>query len=125
MIEIKHNENINPKELGLFFIENVDETYISFGDIYTCGRATEDLKWVPNLEEVIASEINDIISGKILNKEVIAAYKDGTLAGFAIIGFNNSIATLEDIVIKNSLRQKGIGKSFYKEIENSLKTKGI
>lgn len=116
---------LSEEGLGKFFIDNVDETYISFGDIYSCGRATKDLKWVSNLEEVISNEARDIISGKIANKEVIVAHEDEVLVGFAIVALEASSAVLEDLIVDRKIRGKGIGQRIYKAIEDNLRERGI
>ena len=123
MIEV--SKALTEEGLGKFFIDNVDETYISFGDIYSCGRATKDLKWVSNLEEVISNEARDILSGKIPNKEVIVAHEDEVLVGFAIVALEASSAVLEDLIVDRKIRGKGIGQRIYKAIEDSLRERGI
>lgn len=125
MIQIQYNPNIDTQTLGLFFVDNVDETYISFGDIYSCGRATKDLKWVSNLEEVISNEIKDILSGKIPNKEVIVVHEDKVLIGFAIIALEASSAVLEDLIVNRKIRGRGIGQRIFKAIEDNLMERGI
>ena len=125
ILEIRKSHCLDPEELGTFFIKNVNESYISFGDIYLCGRATEDLKWIPNLRDIIVTEIRDILSEKIQNKEVIAAFTDENLVGFAIVSKCDDIACLEDIVIDTQLRSKGLGKAFYKMIEDDLRKSGV
>ena len=125
-MKIKKATEKDAKEIAEFFHLNVDESYISYGDIFACGRATKNLKWVPNLEKVISSEVKDIVSGNILNKEILIAYKDeNCIIGFAILSIENSNAILEDILLDRNIRSKGIGQNFYMEIENFLFQKKI
>jgi ribosomal protein S18 acetylase RimI-like enzyme len=125
-MKVKKAIKKDAEEIAEFFLRNVDQSYISYGDIFACGRATKDLKWVPNLKQVISCEVKDIVSGNIQNKEVLIAYGDENLIiGFAILAISESNAILEDLVVDRSVRGKGIGQKFYMEIETLLTKQGI
>lgn len=110
------------------FIKNVDETYISYGEIF-CERAIDFNKWSPELKNVLRSEIKDIVTKKKTNSKIAIAFDDSKIVGFSIIAIENnsniSYAFLEDIVIDSEYRKLGVGKELTDFIEKELQDQGV
>jgi GNAT superfamily N-acetyltransferase len=103
--------------LAKFFVENVDETYISEADVEE-GRALEVGRWVGNLDEVVRGELLST------RKQVWLAHEAGTTLGFAIVDNTQEWAVLEDIVLVKGGRSTGLGSAVLKRLMACLRHQG-
>jgi GNAT superfamily N-acetyltransferase len=103
--------------LARFFVENVDETYISEADV-TAGRALDTERWVGNLDEVVREELLST------QKQVWLAHEDGQTYGFAILDHTQEWAVLEDIVVAKAARRSGGGAAMVKRLMACMRHQG-
>lgn len=103
--------------LAKFFVENVDETYISEAHV-AAGRALDTERWVGNLEEVVRDELVST------TKQVWLMHEGGQTYGFAIVDHTREWAVLEDIVIARSARRNGEGHAVVKRLMACLRHQG-
>lgn len=103
--------------LAKFFVENVDETYISEADVEV-GRALDTERWVGNLEEVVREELLST------TKQVWLAHEDGRTLGFAIVDNTQEWAVLEDIVMAREARRSGAGSKVVKRLMSCVRHQG-
>jgi GNAT superfamily N-acetyltransferase len=103
--------------LAKFFVENVDETYISDADV-EYGRALDGGRWVGNLDEVVRDELLST------RKQVWLAHEAGTTLGFAVVDNTQEWAVLEDIVLVRSGRSTGLGGAVLKRLMACVRHQG-
>ncbi|WP_197994296.1 GNAT family N-acetyltransferase [Gimesia maris] len=108
-------------EATLLFVENVDKSYISHGEMQI-GRAISESEWAENLYDQVRAEIIEIVS-----QDTVALpccrNKEGKLVGWAICSLNLEYryAELEDLVVKCDSRKNGIGKLLIESCEKFVK----
>jgi len=120
-------EGIN--ELVNIFISNIDNNYISHGEVIV-GRAINLKEWKANLFEIIKKELITALTNENNENEynkLALCELDNRFIGIAIIEFNRitNVSILSDIVIDNKLRGYNIGGSFISWIEKELKSQNI
>lgn len=112
-----------------FFVENVNNQYISHGEIQD-GRAIDFHTWHPNLEEIIFNEFQKTI--EVDNDQgkkylLLIAHENRDIVGlsFMTVCKNNpdfSFILIQDLLVREDKRHKGIGTLILNWIENELKT---
>jgi N-acetylglutamate synthase-like GNAT family acetyltransferase len=123
------NGDEDPAKLADFFVKNVDEKYISHGEV-TDGRANSLTEWKKDLKEVMQIEFQGILSGsfkKNAKSLICICTKGRKTVGIALVELKpeTKVAVLEDIIINRHSRKKSVGSRFLKWIENDLILKGI
>ncbi len=115
-----------------FFIENVDASYISHGELQG-GRAIDADAWSTSLPEKLKQEILAAMTGapscSIGRSRRIALLEiDGVIGALAMVAFHQeafAYAILDDLVVSRSHRGLGVGQSLLRWIENECRTRGI
>ena len=94
--------------IAKFFIENVDETYITASEVIW-GRATLEGSWAPNLFDIVRDEIEASVQDA--TKIVVLFFLDNEIAGYTFSALKPGNAVeVEDVVLDRSLRGQGIGR---------------
>ncbi len=123
MIEFKWIDNEDPIKLAEFFKNNVNQKYISHGEIID-GRAITFTEWKDDLVKVMTNEFKDILdnSNEETYSQICVCNIDKKLIGLCLIQFKNNtkVAILEDIIIDNEFRKNNIGSMFLKWIEEEI-----
>jgi GNAT superfamily N-acetyltransferase len=107
--------------LARFIATNITTSYISHSELQG-PRAVGPESWSPNLVDLIREEIHERVTqgrGRVDAKEpsylVLTAHEDGRLACVSLVGFfpaaNIPHAIIEDLVVDEKRRERGIGKS--------------
>lgn len=113
--------------LAHYFVANVDSSYISHGELL-CGRAVAPGQWAPDVEAVVALELESILSGAEPGKRVAVAREDGNIVGLAIVDLEASDATpcavIEDIIVGRDARGSGRGAAFLGALVDLLRADG-
>lgn len=108
------------EELGRFFADNVTPEYISHSELQG-PRALDVGRWQPDIAGVFQREIATRVGrerGRIdataASYPVLAAHRDGRLVGLAFVSFFPDAPVpygiVEDIVVEQSGRSRGLGK---------------
>lgn len=113
-----------------FFLENVDEKYISFGE-YQANLATPGQGWAPDIEQRLLRQMEALVTNAATPhpKALLAvATKNSTLQALAVMRFHTEgsfrYAHLEDIVVKKETTTKGTGTHFLTWLESECRTRG-
>ena len=117
------------EELAGFFEENVDEKYISHGEVAE-GRADSFTEWKKNLREVMEAEFKEILSatpGSSIYSRICICSLNNKLAGMALIAFREEtkVAVIEDIIIGGEFRKRKLGSLFLEWIEKEISLKAM
>ncbi len=115
------DRNSDPARLADFFSANLTESYISHSELQGY-RATSPGHWAQNIASVLQKEIAERLGDKHdhfpVGKEwkgVIEGREEGRLVGIGLVTLSFASATpygiIEDIVVDNSLRGGGRGRS--------------
>jgi len=105
-----------------FFIANTTPVYISYGELQ-CKRAKSPTEWSDNLYKVLLSEFKSAI--KSTKYSLIKVELGSEIIAMALINFDKDYAILEDGIVKQEYRSKGVGKEMLNYVEAYLKKKGI
>ena len=116
-------------ELATFFIENVEPSYISHGEVHY-GRATDLQTWSPELRAILEEGFEYAMSAEGGGESCFSlatAECDGVTIGLAIVEFKHDtrVAILQDLVIAQSYRAKKIGAKFLLWIEDEARKKDM
>ena len=116
-------------QLAGFFEENVDENYISHGEIID-GRAENFNEWKKNIKEVMDAEFREILavsSGNGNYSRICVCTLNQKMAGMSLVAFKDEVkvAIIEDIIISKEFRKRKLGSSFLGWIENEIRLKGV
>jgi GNAT superfamily N-acetyltransferase len=116
--------------LAKFFLENVDDKYISFGE-YQANLATPGNGWAPDIEQKLLTQMQTLVSNATTPQPqaLLAVANDKTkLQALAIVRFNLEgpfrYAVLEDIVVAKSTTKRGTGTRFLKWLETECRNRG-
>jgi GNAT superfamily N-acetyltransferase len=110
----------NAEQLSRFFARNLTTSYISHSELQGF-RAVRPGVWAANIESVLDGEIRQRLADPLAQfpaaanwKGVIEAHDDEQLVGLALVTISReavvSYAILEDIVVDDSRRGRGIGR---------------
>ena len=112
-------------EAAQLFVENIDEAYISHGEMQI-GRALSPSEWAENLFDQVREEIIELESQSIVILPC-CRNKEGKLIGWGICSLNMKFkyAELEDLIVKSDRRQQGIGKLLVESCEQYAKDHDI
>jgi len=100
-----------------FFAANVDLTYLSQADI-AVGRSDGRRNWNPRLVDVVAEEVASTAGrpgeGAGDGVYVAVCVEEGAILALAIVNHapGRFAAVIDDIVVDQSLRSRGIGRAF-------------
>ncbi|WP_203291624.1 GNAT family N-acetyltransferase [Maricaulis parjimensis] len=99
--------------------------YISHGEILS-GRSLDGVHWVEDLDTVLARDFAACLESGGM---VFVAETDGQMAGFCAVfcqttPHGQSIATIEDMLVDDSLRRDGVGRALLKTAEAFADKKG-
>ncbi len=113
-----------------FFLENVDEKYISFGE-YQSGLATPERGWAPDIERKLLTQMQELLANADSPKPkalLATARLQSNLQALAMVRFNLegtfSYAHLEDIVVTKTATTKGTGTSLLNWLESECRNRG-
>lgn len=113
-----------------FFLENVDEHYISFGE-YQANLATPGKGWASDIEQRLLRQMELLVANAATAnpKALLAVATQGTnLLGLAVVRFqlegSFSYAHLEDIVVGKKTTSKGTGTHFLTWLESECRIRG-
>ncbi len=114
-----------------FFIENVDPSYISHGEIQT-GRAIDPSTWSPALSKILRDEFDSYVEpGSLGDGEcnVAVASAAGEISALLIVRIQTvkglRFSVLSDFVVKSGCRGQGIGRAVFSWLEAEMKKAGI
>lgn len=111
------------------FVRNVDNKYISHGEVIV-GRANNLHEWKVDFSEIMKKEFLSALTNNTKSaeyKQLCICKGDNQIIGIALIEFNmaTNVSILSDIVIDNKFRGQNIGDSFISWIEKELKANNI
>lgn len=118
------------ESLADFFVNNVDTSYISYGEI-TTGRAIDDHTWSPTLRALIAQEIRECARRPTPTPNLrVGVASDGEITiALAIVRVEPGAivphAWIEDMVVADASRGHGAGAQFLSWIEAQLESESI
>lgn len=117
------------EKLTTLFINNSKENYISHSEIQE-GRAINKNEWSDDIRTILTSEFNEAIKNDLfIQSNIVAAYLDQRLVGFALIEYINapeaSYAILSDIVVDTDYRKNNIGENLIDWVLPQLKNNKI
>jgi ribosomal protein S18 acetylase RimI-like enzyme len=114
-----------------FFIENVDPSYISHGEIQT-GRALEADRWSPALPQILRDEFGSYFesgSSTIGKCKVAVASTAGEISALLIVKIQamggRCFSELSDFVVRRDSRGQGIGRAVFSWLQAEMKKAGI
>lgn len=114
-------------EAAEFFMDNVDSSYISHGEIQD-GRALDQYTWNEDVHKVLLREFTMSLS-KSNDYNLGLATKDGKLVCIVFVQIvrtrKTRFAVLEDIVTAKELRGQGFGTALYSWVEEQMKLRGM
>jgi hypothetical protein len=121
-----YTEASKMKEAARFFVANVDQNYISHGEIFD-GRALDFNTWCHDLAGYMENEFKKAAatpSATETEYRLAMARKDKSIVGIAFLALHktgtNPYVELSDIVIKRSMIAKGIGSILLAWIEQEM-----
>ncbi len=129
-LSIKWIQDLSETEkLTTLFINNSKENYISHSEIQE-GRAINKEEWSEDIRAILTSEFNEAIKNDLFNQSnIVAAYTNQLLIGFALIEYKNapeaSYAILSDIVVDTDYRKNNIGENIIDWVLPQLKSNKI
>jgi GNAT superfamily N-acetyltransferase len=134
-LEIKWcGEPMRARELAHFFTENVDPEYISHGELQG-PRALSPGEWRSGLPEILEREIEPRLRATqqsvpgTLSQPILVAEDGGALAGMAFVTFSGNapvpFAIIEDLVVDQTRRSRGIGTSILNWIAAEARARNI
>jgi GNAT superfamily N-acetyltransferase len=106
------------EELGRFFASNVTPDYISHAELQG-PRALDPQTWVPDLIQTLANEVRQRVEGTkddaTGGTPIVVARAQARVVGLALVSFfpraNVPYAIVEDLVVAQAERGRGIGKA--------------
>ncbi len=114
-----------------FFIENVDPSYISHGEIQA-GRALDVNTWSPALPRILRKEFDshfetDRVAGD--ECKVAVASAAGEISALLIVKIQTvgkeRFSVLSDFIVKRDSRGQGIGRAVFSWLLEEMKKAGI
>jgi N-acetylglutamate synthase-like GNAT family acetyltransferase len=115
-------------DLGRFFVENVDPSYISHGELQQ-GRALSPDAWSPDIERLVSQEYERVIkgTGKDAQEYIILAKEGNLLVGYAFVEAHveDGFGVIPDMITRRDKRGSGIGGKLLDWVDNDLKARGI
>lgn len=125
----QNNERV--PALVSFFIENVDPSYISHGEIQT-GRALDVNTWSPALPRILREEFDSYFEkGPVAGDEckVAVATAAGDISALLIVKIQTvgeePLSVLSDFIVKRESRGQGIGRAVFSWLLWEMKKAGI
>jgi ribosomal protein S18 acetylase RimI-like enzyme len=123
-------ETPNVPALVNFFLQNVDDKYISFGE-YQSNLATPGAGWAPDIEQKLLLQMQTLVANaKSPNPRALLAQAklQTTLQAIAVVRFNLEgpfrSAHLEDIVVARQTTTQGTGTKFLNWLESECRLRG-
>ena len=118
------------ESLASFFVNNVDPSYISHGEIIA-GRSHDGVTWSTDLHAIMLKELLECVASFRNNRESRAATvkQHGKLLGLAIVQVVHddvrSHAWIDDMVIDRDVRSRRVGGQFLTWLEAEITGTGI
>jgi ribosomal protein S18 acetylase RimI-like enzyme len=112
--------------LARFFVDNIDSSYISHGEIQS-GRALDVDCWSPDLQHIVEEELRRCVTPALQNTRVFTAVQANFRAGLGIVEYfpRERYGILHDIVVSKQLRDNGVGKEMLAWLETQAKSDGL
>ncbi len=117
-------------ELARFFIDNTEPDYISHGEMQE-GRALDADHWAPSLEQALIEEMEAALDARPADSRrrwFLSARDDNEIVAFGMVLFEAEAlvpyAVIEDLVVRSSERNRGIGSQVLAWIEQEAKQRG-
>jgi ribosomal protein S18 acetylase RimI-like enzyme len=114
-----------------FFIENVDPSYISHGEIQT-GRALDRGRWSPALPRILRDEFDSYFEkGPVAGDDckVAVATTAGEISALLIVKIQTMgevpYSVLSDFIVKRESRGQGVGRAVFAWLQAEMKKAGI
>jgi ribosomal protein S18 acetylase RimI-like enzyme len=114
-----------------FFLENVDRSYISHGEIQE-GRAVDVQTWSPELPQLLRGEFEACLEFRSMEDgacKAAVATRNGEISAVLILKLHRlrdvRFAVLSDLVVKKDCRGLGIGARVFSWLQGEVNKEGI
>lgn len=124
-------ENYESSELAQFFVDNVDQDYISHGEVLD-GRSIDFEHWSQNLKQKMESTIMDALSADLsgtVYSRIASAREGAKIVAIALVEFRKDSGSpclvFHDLLVSRQSRGRGIGSEMLRWVESEAREAGI